>query len=189
MLCILCQGRLGRKEGGRNIYQKKLLNLSLPTDLLVINLSCFCPCILDAFWPPFISMRNIQKQNCCPSVLFCNPPCLIHVLKSSFIFTISPFTQWFSSRIHSHDVCALCCPLKLHSLNSHITFSKQWSSSLLNSPLSMVCCDSTVHVCYFSNWLVWYICYFKIKWLTQMSINSCFWGITYLCIFSSTYTM
>lgn len=36
---------------------------------------------------------------------------LIHVLKSSFIFTISPFKEWISSRIHSHEVYGFCCPL------------------------------------------------------------------------------
>ena len=78
-LLVPRKDRIERKDS-RNTCQKKLLNLGLPTDLLVVNLSSFCPSTLDPFWPLYISMKNTVRN-----WTSAHPSCSA-VLLSSFMF-------------------------------------------------------------------------------------------------------
>lgn len=154
---MLGKDRVWRKDG-RNSCQKKLLNLGLPTNVLVINLYNFCPCMYDPFWPLCISMTNTVKNNLCLSVFFCNP----HSCSEEFIyihyFTFQrvnffqdplPWGLWLLLSI------ALSAPLLL--LPSKV---QGYCSILLSHVLS----HSAVNISSFSNGLVCCICY-EVKFL------------------------
>lgn len=158
---VLRKNRIERKDS-RNTCQKKLLNLGLAMDLSVINLSSFCPCILDPFWPLCISMKNTVRS-WTSAHLSCSAILISHSCSKGLIY-IHYFT-FHTVNFLQDPLLWVLCPL----LSTRTAFSQDIyiyiCKILLNSALSMMCCHSTVHICYFSNWLVWHICYFKMKCL------------------------
>lgn len=72
------------KEGQREGWQKYLQK---EVELLVINLSNFCPCILDAFWPLCISTENTVR-NGTSAHLSCSATSFPHSCSKEFISSL-----------------------------------------------------------------------------------------------------
>lgn len=122
--CLPC-GKEGQdqREGWQEYLQKEV-------KLLVINLSNFCPCIFDAFWPLCISTENTVR-NVASTHLSCSATSFPHLCSKEFISSpVSPFTLGIFPWIHCYEVYALHSPLNLLILMTWSWFFFSLSPSL-----------------------------------------------------------